>query len=79
MNIKSIESQGVRPSLDELEVFHHGGDKEEGEEDEAAEDKLIRLARMAKVVGEDQTFSKGDSVKVKTKKRDPSFLVFVVF
>ncbi len=63
----------VRPSLDELELFHHGAGEKE---DEAPEDKLIRLARMASAGGEDQTFIKGDTVKVCRKNSETRFFFF---
>jgi hypothetical protein len=60
MNIKSLDTVNVHPTLDELQLYHHRGINAE----EQPEDKLMRLARMVSASSEDQTFSKGDSVKV---------------
>ncbi len=68
MSIKSLETQDVRPSLDELQLFFHSNQPEHGDSvvppDEKAEEKLLRLAAMAKERAAPVRYIKGDVVKV---------------
>jgi transcription elongation factor SPT5 len=73
MSVKSLETQNVRPTLDELQLFYHSGARDadsktgEGKDvDETPEDKLVRLARIAKDRAVPVRYAKGDVVKVVT-------------
>jgi hypothetical protein len=63
INLKSLDTQHVKPTLDELDVYFHGKTKEINADNR--EEKMEQLAKMVKDAGrEEQTFAKGDVVKV---------------
>lgn len=65
INVKSLETKNVTPTLDELQMFQIGM-ADSGEVGSTQEERLLKLAQMAMPAAVNVLFTKGDSVKVVT-------------